>query len=294
LCTDLGSKLPQEVSIIKKEEVANYFRDLQDRICRDLEAIDGKATFLEDPWERPGGGGGRTRVISNGNVFEKGGVNWSGVHGQLPEAIRTNLKMPEGDFYATGISIVIHPNHPRIPIIHMNLRYFEMEGGNAWFGGGMDLTPHYVDAKEASFFHQELKKVCDRFQADYYPTFKEWADNYFFIPHRNETRGVGGLFFDRLKKTEALKLRDRFDFVKAVGEAFVPIYSHLVETNRSKPITEEERNWQLTRRSRYVEFNLVYDKGTHFGLKTAGRIESILMSLPPLRKNYKSKENDIS
>jgi coproporphyrinogen III oxidase len=265
-----------------KETVASWFGELQDRICSALEEADGSGTFREDLWERPGGGGGRARVITNGQVIEKGGVNFSAVHGTTPPAILKALRLDEAAFYATGVSIVMHPHSPRVPIIHMNVRYFEMSNGVAWFGGGIDLTPHYVDEEDARFFHRSLKQVCDRYSTDYYPRFKAWADDYFYVKHRAETRGVGGIFFDRLSTTDATTPEDLFAFVQEVGEAFAPIYTHLMQKNRDLPYGEAERSWQLIRRGRYVEFNLVHDKGTKFGLDTNGRIESILMSLPPL------------
>lgn len=281
------------MSNVKKEEIATWFRALQDRICAELETIDGKGKFVEDQWERAEGGGGRSRVLSGGEVVDKGGVNCSAVFGPLPDQISKGLGMPAGEFYATGISIVIHPVHPWVPIIHMNLRYFEMKGGQSWFGGGIDLTPHYVVDEDAQFFHQSLKRVCDAHSASYYPEFKEWADNYFYIEHREETRGIGGIFFDRLSKTDELSMIDRFAYVKEVGENFMPIYSELIKRNRHKPFGPAETNWQMLRRSRYVEFNLVYDKGTMFGLKTKGRIESILMSLPPLAQwTYNVQPNE--
>ena len=267
--------------MFSKEAVAEWFGGLQDRICTSLEEADGKGVFREDVWERPGGGGGRARVITNGHVIEKGGVNFSAVHGETPAPIRSAMQLEEADFYATGVSIVMHPRNPWVPIIHMNVRYFEMSNGVAWFGGGIDLTPHYVRAEDAHFFHQSLKQVCDRHSADYYPTFKAWADDYFYIKHRQETRGVGGIFFDRLSATETADHHQLFAFVQEVGEAFVPIYTHLMGKNKDLPYGEEEKAWQLIRRGRYVEFNLVHDKGTKFGLDTQGRIESILMSLPP-------------
>lgn len=265
-----------------KETVANWFGELQDRICFALEEADGSGTFREDLWERPGGGGGRARIITNGQVIEKGGVNFSAVHGLTPPAILKALQLEEAEFYATGVSIVMHPHSPRVPIIHMNVRYFEMSNGVAWFGGGIDLTPHYVDEEDARFFHRSLQQVCDRYSSDYYPRFKAWADDYFYVKHRAETRGVGGIFFDRLSATEAITSEKLFAFVQDVGEAFAPIYTHLMQKNRDLPYGEAERSWQLIRRGRYVEFNLVHDKGTKFGLDTNGRIESILMSLPPL------------
>ncbi|MGD1848142.1 MAG: oxygen-dependent coproporphyrinogen oxidase [Salibacteraceae bacterium] len=263
-----------------KAQIADWFRHLQDQICQALETEDGKVKFQEDLWQRDGGGGGRTRVIQNGAVFEKGGVNFSAVHGQLPETIQKALKVDEADFFATGISIVIHPQSPRVPIIHMNTRYFELSESTWWFGGGIDLTPHYIVPEDARFFHQSLKAVCDRFDANYYPKFKTWADDYFFIRHRNETRGIGGIFFDRMVANESHDKTALFEYVKAVGAAFAPTYTELVQRNKHLTFGDQESNFQLFRRGRYVEFNLVYDKGTKFGLDTSGRIESILMSLP--------------
>lgn len=263
-----------------KAAIAEWFRQLQDDICKSLETADGKVLFQEDLWEREGGGGGRSRVLQHGDLVEKGGVNFSAVHGTLPENIQAALKVSNGDFFATGISIVIHPQSPRVPIIHMNTRYFELSDGTWWFGGGIDLTPHYIVPDDARYFHQALKSVCDQYDSAYYPKFKTWADNYFFIPHRNETRGIGGIFFDRLSADEEHSREDRFAFVKAVGAAFAPTYLELITRNRDLPFGAAESDFQLFRRGRYVEFNLVYDKGTKFGLDTSGRIESILMSLP--------------
>ena len=266
-----------------RQEITTYFQSLQDEICAALSTADG-GTFREDSWDRPGGGGGRARVI-RGNHIEKGGVNFSAVHGDLPPQAAASLHVDpeETGFYATGVSIVLHPRNPHVPIIHMNVRYFELDGGRFWFGGGIDLTPHYVVPEQAAYFHQQLKNTCDRFDEAYYPKFKNWADDYFFIPHRNETRGVGGIFFDRLEpKTEGKDKRTLFDFTAAVGETFVPTYLHLLALNKDLPFTEREADWQKLRRGRYVEFNLVWDRGTKFGLTTNGRTESILMSLPPL------------
>lgn len=264
-----------------KEAIADWFMSLQDKICHALEDADGGAKFIEDPWERNEGGGGRSRVLTHGAVIEKGGVNFSAVHGPTPPRILQALQLSEANFYATGVSIVIHPHNPKVPIIHMNVRYFEMSNGICWFGGGIDLTPHYVDPEDAQYFHQQLKQVCDRHHLDFYPKFKAWADDYFFVKHRNETRGVGGIFFDRLSPNEAMQQEDIFSFVQDVGEAFAPIYTHLMDKNKDLPFGPPEKEWQLVRRGRYVEFNLVLDKGTKFGLDTNGRIESILMSLPP-------------
>ncbi len=256
--------------------------DLQDRICESLEEADGGAPFREDTWQRPGGGGGRSRILTDGPVIEKGGVGFSAVHGEATEATLRALNLSESaEFYATGVSIVLHPRNPMVPIIHMNVRYFEMSSGHNWFGGGIDLTPHYVVEEDARWFHQSLKSVCDRHDPAYYPTFNPWADDYFYIPHREETRGVGGIFFDYLKPTETVNKADLFAFVQDVGNAFAPIYTHFMHQNRDLPFGEREKNWQLLRRGRYVEFNLVWDRGTKFGLETNGRTESILMSMPP-------------
>lgn len=265
---------------LTKEEISAWFRQLQLHICSELEAEDGNAKFVEDTWERPGGGGGHTRVIEHGNVFEKGGVNFSAVHGQLSDKIIQALGLNDNQFFATGVSIVIHPINPFVPIIHMNVRYFELGDGTYWFGGGIDLTPHYIQKEDATFFHQALKTTCDRFDSGYYPEFKKWADDYFYIRHRKETRGIGGIFFDRLKEDEFHSKEDQWEFVKAVGETFAPTYRELVSKNKTKGYKEENLKWRNLRRGRYVEFNLVYDKGTKFGLETDGRIESILMSLP--------------
>jgi coproporphyrinogen III oxidase len=277
--------------MITKEQIVKDYQLIQDEICTALEQVDGKAKFEEEKWEREGGGGGRTRIIQNGNIFEKGGVNFSAVHGQLPPVMKKALNVEQDDFFATGISIVIHPNHPMVPIIHMNIRYFEMPSSFAdgqqpvrWFGGGIDLTPHYVIDEDARYFHQNLKNVCDQFNADFYTRFKTWADDYFFIKHRDETRGIGGIFYDRLTATDTLSLEQIFEFSKAMGRSFIPTYTELVKRNRDKAFTADEQQWQYQRRSRYAEFNLVYDAGTKFGLETNGRIESILMSLPPTAK----------
>ncbi len=274
---------------MKKEEIADWFRALQDDICRQLEEADGLATFEEDNWLRDDlaagtgkGGGGRSRVIRNGNVIEKGGVNFSAVWGNTPENILKALQLDKAEFFATGVSIVMHPKSPMVPIIHMNVRYFEMSNGTWWFGGGIDLTPHYVVKEDAAWFHQQLKNTCDRHSPEYYTRFKKWADDYFFIPHRKETRGVGGIFFDRLSGGEVSEKEEIFRFVQDTGKTFAPIYTGLISKNKALPYGENELQWQKLRRGRYVEFNLVWDKGTKFGLDTDGRTESILMSLPPL------------
>jgi coproporphyrinogen III oxidase len=268
--------------MIHKEEISNWFKSLQDAICTSLEEADQTGKFIEDNWLRSEGGGGCTRILQEGTIIEKGGVLFSAVHGPVPTFLSGEHAAIKKDdtFYATGVSIVIHPHNPMVPIVHMNVRYFEMSNGIWWFGGGIDLTPHYVKEEDACFFHSALKTVCDKHDPSYYSTFKKWADDYFFIPHRKETRGIGGIFFDKLSgKEEGAKAR-LFDFVKEVGNLFAPTYTSLMRKNYQQVFTSEQKQWQLLRRGRYVEFNLVYDKGTRFGLETNGRTESILMSLP--------------
>jgi coproporphyrinogen III oxidase len=278
---------------VKREEIEAWFNQLQNDICQQISLFDGTA-FIEDNWTRAEGGGGRSRVLVGNTILAKAGVNFSAVHGKTPEKILQALKLEQADFYATGVSIVMHPVNPWCPIIHMNTRYFEMSNGVWWFGGGIDLTPHYIIPEQAAFFHRELKKVCDAFHPTYYIDFKKWADDYFFIPHRQETRGVGGIFFDHLKGDKELSPSKTFEFVKEVGKIFAPTYISLLQANKDKAYSEKERNWQMLRRGRYVEFNLVYDKGTKFGLDTNGRTESILMSLPPIANweyNVQPEEN---
>ena len=266
-----------------KENIALFFQELQSDIIAELEKTDGAGVFISDNWLRVEGGGGKTCVMQNGNIIEKGGVNFSAVHGPLSNEVSTMMHVIPGDFYATGVSIVIHPHNPFVPIIHMNVRYFEMSSGEYWFGGGIDLTPHYIQENQAQSFHKHLKDVCDKHDPKFYTQYKEWADRYFFIPHRNETRGIGGIFFDRLNEKSVGKSKEKIHaFVMDVGRSFAPIYTQFMRDNFKKPFTEAHKRWQLLRRGRYVEFNLVYDKGTRFGLETGGRIESILMSLPQL------------
>jgi coproporphyrinogen III oxidase len=276
-----------------KLDVSNYFKDLQERIVFGLEELDGVGEFETDNWKRDGGGGGITRIIQDGAIFEKGGVNFSEVNGVAPPELLKTLEFDSNDesqvsFYATGVSIVMHPINPMVPIIHMNVRYFELRKlidakqiviAN-WFGGGIDLTPHYLCKDDASLFHTALKNACDTHDLSYYSRFKDWADNYFYIKHRNETRGVGGVFFDRMSPTDNQSFLDLFSFVKSIGECFLPTYSRIVQRKKGLPYTDIETKWQNIRRGRYVEFNLVYDRGTTFGLQTNGRTESILMSLP--------------
>ncbi|MEO1484185.1 MAG: oxygen-dependent coproporphyrinogen oxidase [Bacteroidota bacterium] len=269
-----------------KDAFYAYIQQLQDTITASLEAIDGKAQFQEDIWKRPEGGGGRTRVIENGNVFEKGGVNISAVHGELPKSMQQYFGVQDADFFACGLSLVLHPKNPMVPTVHANWRYFEMYDKTGaivdqWFGGGQDLTPYYLFEEDAQHFHTICKKACDAHNPDFYPTYKKRCDEYFWNTHRNEARGVGGLFFDYCKAKESTSMKDWYNFVTEVGNSFLEAYVPIVEKRKEMSFSQEERDWQEIRRGRYVEFNLVHDKGTLFGLRTNGRIESILMSLPP-------------
>ncbi|MFN4122849.1 MAG: oxygen-dependent coproporphyrinogen oxidase [Flavobacteriales bacterium] len=268
---------------MNKELIAEKFRSLQEDIILGLEKLDGRGKFRRDSWSRAEGGGGLTCVMEKGDVIEKGGVNFSAVYGPLGEHAARNLKVEAENFYATGVSIVIHPENPNVPIIHMNVRYFELESGMYWFGGGIDLTPHYIVKEDAKLFHQQLQAVCDKHHQEFYGRFKRWADDYFFNQHRNETRGIGGIFFDRLEhKSLILSKQNIFDFVMDVGNLFLKVYAVLVNKHRADYYDEQQKYWQLVRRGRYVEFNLVYDRGTKFGLETNGRADSILMSLSPV------------
>lgn len=262
-----------------RERAVRFVHRLQDEICAALEKIDGGATFREDRWERPEGGGGITRVIADGNVFEKGGVNTSVVHGPMPQKLAGAMGIEAAEFFATGISLVIHPRSPRVPTVHANYRYFEQSNGDAWFGGGADLTPYIADERDGRHFHTVLKDACDPYGAELYPRYKKECDEYFYIAHRKECRGVGGIFYDYLRGTPE-ELEKTFAFHQSVGDAFIPAYIPVVERHKDEPHTDREKKFQLLRRGRYVEFNLVYDRGTKFGLETGGRIESILMSLP--------------
>jgi coproporphyrinogen III oxidase len=268
-----------------RERARAFVEDLQDRICARLEALDGRVPFREDRWERPGGGGGRSRVLEGGGVFEKAGVNVSTVFGDVPPALAEVLEGDGGDFWATGISLVLHPESPHVPTTHANFRMVA-RGDDAWFGGGADLTPYVLYDEDARHFHRVLRETCDRHDPSFHARFKVWCDRYFFLPHRGETRGVGGLFFDHLRPGDpgagGLDAEALFAFWCDCAEAFVPAYLPIAERRRETPWTEAERLWQLRRRSRYVEFNLLYDRGTAFGLRTGGRIESIFMSMPPL------------
>jgi coproporphyrinogen III oxidase len=267
---------------MEKEIIESRFRKLQLHICNELEKIDGFGKFQEDAWKRSEGGGGYTRTITNGNILEKGGVAFSAVHGDVSDAMRRQLGLEGESFFATGVSIVLHPKHPRHPIIHMNVRYFELNSGKYWFGGGIDLTPHYVNQEAAVLFHQGLKQKCDAFHTDFYSKFKPWADEYFSLPHRKETRGIGGIFFDHQDENCGISKEKLFQFCVELGELFPILYKQQIDFKVVSEPTVREKQWQLTRRGRYVEFNLLHDRGTKFGIYSGGRTESILMSMPPL------------
>ena len=270
-----------------KDQWIAIIHQMQDNICAALEQCDGKATFVEDKWERAEGGGGKTRVIAKGNVFEKGGVNTSVVFGDVTNEMKMQLKINAAKWFACGMSIVIHPLNPFVPTVHCNYRMFELydeKGGviDRWFGGGTDLTPYYLFDEDAKHFHQTYKNACDKFDVLFYPKFKAECDNYFVNWHRNkERRGIGGIFYDYQRANEKQGVDFWMNFGKACGNAFIDAYVPLVEKRKNTSYTNENKHWQEIRRGRYVEFNLVHDRGTIFGLKTNGRIESILMSLPP-------------
>lgn len=269
-----------------KDKFYSYIENLQDAITSKLEELDGAATFKQDFWKRSEGGGGRTRVIENGTVFEKGGVNISKVYGELPKSMQNYFGVQDADFFACGLSLVIHPKSPMVPTVHANWRYFEMynkEGDivDQWFGGGQDLTPYYLFEEDAKHFHSVCKRACDAHNPEFYASYKKKCDEYFWNTHRNEARGVGGLFFDYCKATDTFQMEDWYNFVTEVGDSFLEAYVPIVLKRKDLTYSQEQRDWQEIRRGRYVEFNLVHDKGTLFGLQTNGRIESILMSLPP-------------
>jgi coproporphyrinogen III oxidase len=266
---------------MNREFIAEQFKVLQDHICKRLEEVDGKSVFIEDLWKRDEGGGGRTRIIKDGTILEKGGVAFSEVHGPVSEIMRKQLGLDGESFFATGVSIVLHPNSPFVPIIHMNVRYFEMNTGVYWFGGGIDLTPHYIKPNQAAWFHTDLKNVCDSYNSTFYERFKSWADDYFYLPHRDETRGVGGLFFDHLTAEDCHLTKEQLlDFCLDLGRLFPETYEKQVLAGKDLEVKPDQLNWRNLRRGRYVEFNLVHDRGTKFGLLSGGRTESILMSLP--------------
>jgi coproporphyrinogen III oxidase len=274
-------------NFLVKQAWIEFIHQLQDDICAALEAADGKAKFIEDAWQRPEGGGGKTRVIANGNVFEKGGVNTSVVFGDVTDLMRNQLKIDGAKWFASGLSLVIHPYNPFVPTVHCNYRMFELYNDkneiiDRWFGGGTDLTPYYLFEEDARHFHQTYKDACDASDPSFYPKFKKDCDNYFVNTHRNnERRGIGGIFYDYQKPIEEKGVSFWMNLAKTCGYAFIESYIPIVEKRKQTPFTAIHRHWQEIRRGRYTEFNLVHDRGTIFGLKTNGRIESILMSLPP-------------
>jgi coproporphyrinogen III oxidase len=270
-----------------KDKWIETIEELQDAICHALELCDGKAKFAENTWQRAEGGGGKTRIITNGNVIEKGGVNTSVVYGNVSETMRRELNLDGEKWFACGLSLVIHPGNPFVPTVHCNYRMFELynekdEVTSRWFGGGTDLTPYYLFDEDARHFHQTYKTVCDGFDETFYPSFKKECDNYFVNEHRNhERRGIGGIFYDHQKPEGTRDVDFWLNFSKTCGYALIDAYIPIVEKRKNTPFTESNKHWQEIRRGRYVEFNLLHDRGTIFGLKTNGRTESILMSLPP-------------
>jgi len=279
------------------ELVKTFLLKLQDDICQTLELVDGKEQFKQDNWQREGGGGGRTRVLTNGAVIEQGGVNFSHVFGDKlpPSATAIRPELAGRTFQAMGVSLVIHPNNPYVPTSHANVRFFIAEKPGEepvwWFGGGFDLTPFYPFLEDIQHWHKVANKLCEPYGENTYAKYKRWCDEYFFLKHRNETRGVGGLFFDDMNE---LGFEHSFSFMQAVGNGFLDAYVPIIERRKDLSFGERERQFQLYRRGRYVEFNLVYDRGTLFGLQTGGRTESILMSMPPLARweyDFQAKSN---
>ena len=264
------------------DQVKAYLQELQDHLCAEIELLDGAATFKRDPWQRPAGGGGESRVLSGGGIFEQAGVGFSHVFGNEmpPSATKHRPELAGKQFQAVGVSLVLHPVNPYVPTTHANFRFFSAGEKNPvwWFGGGFDLTPYYPFREDVVHWHQAAKAACDPFGDDLYPRYKEWCDRYFFLKHRDEARGVGGLFFDDLNEAGFEK---SFAFLRSVGDSFLAAYSPIVLRRSDHPFGDRQREFQLYRRGRYVEFNLIYDRGTLFGLQSGGRTESILMSLPP-------------
>jgi coproporphyrinogen III oxidase len=258
---------------------AAIYKEIQQSICRILEEADGTGRFTNDAWEKEIGSG-ITCVMQNGSIIEKAGVNFSHVRGSFNENMANLLGENATSFAATGISSIIHSGNPFVPTIHMNVRYFNLDNGSSWFGGGIDLTPAYIDNEEAHQFHQTIKDICDRYDISFYPEWKTWADDYFYLPHRHETRGIGGIFFDRLQPADENEFERMLSLTSELARIYPVIYSRLMKDNGHKPYTEAQKKWQKIRRGRYVEFNLIHDRGTKFGLESEGNIESILVSLP--------------
>lgn len=273
------------------EEIALSYSEIQKEICHVLETADGQEKFAENKWSKEIGFG-NTCVLQNGGIIEKGAVNFSFVKGKYSEKMEQLLGEKATNYAATGISSIIHPINPWMPIIHMNVRHFTLDTGVSWFGGGIDLTPHIIDPEDAISFHKTLKDVCDQFDIQFYPEFKNWADDYYFLSHRNETRGIGGIFFDRLKPGKKNSFENIFEFTIALAKVYPEIYAGFMKKNSAKSFTKREKEWQNLRRGRYVEFNLIHDRGTKFGLESGGNTESILASLPAnatWEYNYKAQ-----
>lgn len=261
------------------DSIAKQFKAIQDNICTILQREDGQGEFKKTPWKKPIGSG-LTRVLKKGEILEKAAVNFSKVKGEMAQSMCKFLGIQAEHYEATGISSIIHPSNPHVPIIHMNVRYFTFSNGTDWFGGGIDLTPHYIDKQEATDFHLKLKSICDNYNPGFYDEFKTWADNYFYLPHRNETRGIGGIFFDKLQPSNTMSRETLANFCYDLAEAYPRIYSDIMRNKSNREFNGAEKAWQRLRRGRYVEFNLLYDRGTRFGLESGGNIESILVSLP--------------
>lgn len=263
--------------MIDRRDIEARYREIQSELCIGLERLDGESTFGSDAWDRPGGGGGVTRILAGKGHLEKAAVNFSAVEGETPERLSEQLTVDSTRFFATGVSVIVHPTNPHAPTFHANVRYFETDAGQAWFGGGTDLTPHYLYDEDARYFHQTVKTVCDRHDVADYPAWKAVCDEYFYLPHRREARGVGGIFFDHLTERLDEVWAFQSDLAGSLPDSYLPILERRVGT----PYGPEEREWQEIRRGRYAEFNLVWDRGTRFGLETSGRTESVLASLPP-------------
>lgn len=277
-----------------RNQISTSFREIQEYICSKLEGIDGLSSFEEDVWSREDGGGGRTNTVKEGAVIEKGGVAFSEVFGPVTEQMTNQLKLEGDSFFATGVSIVLHSKAIHHPIIHMNIRYFEIDENTYWFGGGIDLTPIYANEDLAAAFHIRLKDLCDQYDPSMYERFKNWADEYFYLPHRKESRGVGGIFFDHFTPNDLMSKQRIFEFCLELARLFPVLYQEQI--SKGVELNEMNREWQLLRRSRYVEFNLLHDRGTKFGIYSGGRTESILLSMPPDTKwvyNYEAQEDTL-
>lgn len=268
--------------------IADEYRIIQEELCSGLQSLDGRSVFTSDDWDRAAGGGGLTRVLSGGGQIEKAAVNFSAIEGETPERLSEQLAAASTRFFATGISVIVHPANPHVPTFHANLRYFETDAGQAWFGGGADLTPHYLYEEDPHHFHGLLKEACDRHEVADYPAWKRACDDYFFLPHRGEARGIGGIFFDHLTE----RLQEVWAFQSDLGHLLADAYLPILERRMGMPYGQSELEWQEIRRGRYAEFNLVWDRGTRFGLETSGRTESILASLPPRARWVYAHEPD--